>query len=135
MHRALCTMHQIKDMATDFSSLDKLIEFGLGLGIATQMMNTMNETLARTAVPGVGLNPGIKAQPQFNTVAPAIQMPREYYIVKDDKVAGPFNEKELARLVEKGDVGNQTFVWSPGMQGWKFAQDLPEVNKILLLHS
>ena len=120
-------------MATDFSSLDKLIEFGLGLGIATQMMNTMNSVIARTAVPGVGLNPGVNSQPLGNNCEPLIS--RDFYIVNDDKVAGPFDESELAKLVSNKKLKKETFCWKPGMNSWTFAENIPEVNKIILLNS
>lgn len=125
-------------MATDFSSLDKLMEFGLGIGIATQMMNTMNHTIAKTAYPGVGINPGVS---NLRTSSPANQPPvappaqREFYIVENEHVAGPFNESELIRLIEKSLVRNDTFCWSPGMNGWNLAEDIPEVNKLILLYS
>lgn len=120
-------------MATDFSSLDKLVEFGLGVGIANQMMNMMNHSLAQTAVPGVGLNPGITCAPDVQKQVPSQQ--REYYIVKDDKLAGPLSEAELAVLVAKGTVEEDTFCWYPGLDSWKLAQDIPEVNKLILLNS
>lgn len=127
-------------MATDFSSLDKLMEFGLGLGIATQMMNTMNSVIARTAVPGVGINPGIippngerpgmaRSEKSCEPVA------KTYYIVNGEHVAGPMTEHELSKLVEKGLVDTGTFCWSAGMHGWKLAQDIPEINKLILLNS
>ena len=121
-------------MATDFSSLDKLVEFGLGVGIATQMMNTMNHTIARTAVPGVGINPGVQAAPK---IPRETEMPvqRSYYIVKDEHVAGPLSEQELDELVKKGVVTARTFCWYPGLEAWKFGQDIPEVNKLLLLNN
>ena len=121
-------------MATDFSSLDKLMEFGLGVGIASQMMNTMNNVIANTAVPGVGINAGIKS-PAQSCQAPAMPLKKEYYIVHEDRVAGPLNEEELTKLVKIGHVGNKTFCWSPGMKSWQFAQDIPAINKILLLNS
>ena len=121
-------------MATDFSSLDKLIEFGLGLGIATQMMNTMNTVIARTAYPGVSINPGIvnPGSPQLNARECGV-VDREFYIVKEDKVAGPLSERELYHLAKTGVVEADTFCWTPGMQSWNLAANIPEVNKILLL--
>lgn len=118
-------------MSTDFSSLDKLMEFGLGIGIANQMLNTMNTVVARTAVPGVGINPGV-VNP---TAPPAVTESRSYYIVNDDRVAGPMNERELEELIKKDIVTGKTFCWSPGMQGWALAENIPEVNKYLLLNS
>lgn len=119
-------------MATDFSSLDKLVEFGLGVGIANQMMNTMNHTIAQTAVPGVGLNPGVSCAPEVRQEVPAPK--RDYYIVKDERLAGPLTESELALLVAKGIVTEDTFCWYTGLDAWKLAKDIPEVNKLLLLN-
>lgn len=128
-------------MPTDFSSLDKLVEFGLGIGIATQMMNTMNHSIANMAVPGVGINPGVKpvcptgAQPACEPARTAACEPRQYYIVKDEHLAGPLTEAEVGELVRKGVVGRQTFCWYSGLEAWKFAEDIPEINKLLLLNS
>lgn len=119
-------------MATDFSSLDKLMEFGMGMGIATQMMNTMNNTLSRTAYAGTGINPGLSTQPK---VADNAAEKKTFYIVHGEHVAGPMDEHEMTDLVKKGIVKDKTFCWSPGMESWNFAQDIPEINKILLLHS
>lgn len=109
------------------------MEFGLGMGIATQMMNTMNTALARTATPGVGLNPGVQKAPEVQQAQNPAD--RSYYIVKDERLAGPLTEKELAELVAKGVVGYDTFCWYTGLPAWKLAKDIPEVNKLLLLNS
>lgn len=120
-------------MPTDFSSLDKLVEFGLGVGIATQMINTMNQTLARAAYPGVGINPGLSPTPGIdNTVSSS---PGGYYIVYDERLAGPLTEQELATLVAKGVVKADTFCWHAGLNSWRLAEDIPEINKLLLLNS
>lgn len=122
-------------MSTDFSSLDKLVEFGLGVGVATQMMNTMNNVIAQTAVPGVGLNPGLDHSSEACRPAAVAPSERAYYIVKEEKVAGPFTEEELTSLVKKERVGKNTFCWYPGLQAWTMAQDIPEVLKLILLNS
>ena len=127
-------------MATDFSSLDKLVEFGLGMGIATQMMNTMNNVISQTAMPGVGINPGLHSASPANASCIQQQQPQQpavklFYIVKDEHVAGPFDEKELATLVSNRKVNKKTFCWTPGMKSWTFAENIPEINKVLLLNS
>lgn len=126
-------------MATDFSSLDKLVEFGLGVGIASQMMNTMQSVIARTAVPGVGINPGavtIGSSSPGGAGGRILEAPlvKSYFIVKDEHVAGPLNEQELSILVKKGVVARDTFCWSPGMKGWNLAECIPEINKLILLN-
>ena len=122
-------------MATDFSSLDKLIEFGLGIGIATQMMNTMNTVIARTAIPGVGINPGV-ANRSLNVGNPIcnVKSNTEYYVVYDEQVAGPLSESEMEKLVRDNKVGKKTLCWHPGLSSWKFAEEIPAVYKLLLLN-
>ena len=122
-------------MATDFSSLDKLMEFGLGLGIATQMMNTMNNMISKTAYPGVGINPGLSIQPeQIGNDSLKID-PYRFYVVYDERIAGPLSEQEMSKLIKKGKIKDKTFCWKPGQYAWRLAEDIPEVNKLLLLNN
>lgn len=120
-------------MSTDFSSLDKLVEFGLSVGIANQMMNTMNSVIANTAMPGVGINPGIAKGP-ISANRQSLESTESYYIVRDERMAGPFTQAELSRLVNNVVVTENTLCWRPGLNAWKFAKDISDVNKLLLLH-
>ena len=38
----------------DFSSIDRLIEFGLSIAVAQQMMNTVNTCIHQMTIPGTG---------------------------------------------------------------------------------
>lgn len=122
-------------MATDFSSLDKLIEFGLGIGIATQMMNTMNNMISRTAYPGVGINPGLCIKQERSKPESYLKELYGYYVVYDDVIAGPLTEQEMSKLIKMGKIKNKTFCWKPGQYAWRLAEDIPEVNKLFLLNS
>lgn len=120
-------------MATDFSSLDKLMEFGIGMGIATQMMNTMNSVIARTAMPGVGINPGVSVGPE--KVKDEAKKQEGYYVVFEERIAGPLSEQEMSKLIKEKKLNNKTFCWKTAQYAWRFAEDIPEVNKLLLLNS
>lgn len=120
-------------MYNDFTSIDKLVEFGLGIGIATQMMNTMNHVMAQTAIPGVGINPG--TTPRQTAQRQCAPTCAGYYIVHNDSTAGPFSAQELQTLVANGVVTQESFVWHPGMAGWNRAIAIPEVNKLLILNN
>ena len=48
-------------MSTDFSSIDRLIEFGMGMSLAQQMITTMNSAMNNMQVAGV--NAGTTGQP------------------------------------------------------------------------
>lgn len=110
---------------TDFSSIDKLMEFGLGMGVATQMMRTMNYAMSQTQVPGVSFVPSQVLQ---------VSNRASYYVVIGEQVAGPFDEQELGRLASDGSLTESSLVWSIGMNNWKRGNEIPEVYKVILLN-
>ena len=55
------------------------------------------------------------------------QIPDVYYLVEDGKQVGPYNGTEIARLVMEKKVAAKTYVWKPGMPGWKRAEEFQEL--------
>ncbi len=108
-------------MQNDFSSIEKLVEFGLGLGVANQMMNTMNTAMAKMNTAGVD--------------RPVNQPEIRYFVVIDQAQAGPFTEGELVQLIKAGKVNADTLVWRQGLNAWTMAGNLPETNRLILLNS
>jgi hypothetical protein len=105
-------------------SIDRLVEFGMGMAMAQQMVKTMNETMSTMHIPGVQ-NP--IGSPQ-NT-APQ----RVYYAVFEGKQAGPFSETEIARLIADKKLSKETLVWYPGLDNWKTAENIPEILRLVAL--
>ncbi|MBE6308314.1 MAG: DUF4339 domain-containing protein [Bacteroidales bacterium] len=105
-------------MNNNFDSIDRLIEFGMSLAVAQQMVATMNYAMTNLAVPKLG-------EPQ-NAV-------KKYFAAIDNAQAGPFNEDEIKELVVKGKITGETLVWRYGLPGWQQAKMIPEVNTMLLL--
>ncbi|MDR1575649.1 MAG: DUF4339 domain-containing protein [Treponema sp.] len=105
-----------------FYSIDRLVEFGMGMAMAQQMVQTMNQAMRNMPVPGAG-NP--------------MQMPptpeRVYYVVLDGKQAGPFSETELTRLIGEKKLSKETKIWYPGLMEWKSAEDIPEILRLVAL--
>jgi len=109
-------------MNTDnFYSIDRLVEFGLGMAVAQQMVNSMNHAFANTTIPGTN-----------NPMNPP-RVANNYFVILDDKQAGPFSETELSRLITEGKVNKQTYVWKPGMLKWETAENVAEVLRIVAL--
>lgn len=106
---------------TDFSSVERLMEFGLGIGLAQQMVNTMNYSMGNMAVPGVGVN--YNQRPEV-----------AYYAVIDNAQAGPINETELSTLIKAGKINGNTLMWTAGLAGWRTAREIPVINKYLALN-
>lgn len=114
-----------------FYSIDRLMEFGLSLGIATQMAGSMNMALQGMRVPGAGRSP----QPMPGEVAsPAATVGQAlYYAVVDGAAQGPLTAAELARLITEKRVTKETYIWKPGMPDWQLAESIPEVLQLVAL--
>jgi len=103
-----------------FFSINRLVEFGMSLAVAQQMVQTMNNAMTHMHVPG-SMNPMQTAAPQF------------YYAMIEGKQAGPFSEQELSRLITEKKVVKETYIWKPGLVKWEIAEKLPEVLKLVAL--
>jgi len=103
-----------------FFSIDRLVEFGMGMAIAQQMVKTMNESFTNMSIPGAS-NPVEKPEQPF------------FYAIIDNQQTGPFSEQELARLISEKKISKETYIWTPGLPDWKIAQQIPEVLKLVAL--
>ena len=100
----------------DFNSIEKLVEFGLGLSIAQQMVTMMNTSMQTMHIPG--------------QIIPAPQ--KEWFLAKNGKSHGPYSEKEVKAKLNNKEITKDTFVWCVGMPVWKTAAETPEFLKLLL---
>lgn len=114
-------------MSTDFSSIDRLVEFGMGLGLAQQMVNTMNHVMNNTMV--AGENAGTTGQQQLTCAA----YQNQWYAAVDGQQAGPLSDNEVRELISRSLIKGDSLMWCPGMQAWKYASDIPQINKLILL--
>lgn len=124
-------------MNDNFDAMDRLLEMGMTASIATQMMNSMNTALNNMQTPGQQM-PGMSCTPADNNATPTVQGTPDVevqatYAVIDGHIAGPLTDRQLAKLVQTGALTQQTLVWRPGLPEWKYAADVPEVYKLLLL--
>ena len=103
-----------------FYSIDRLVEFGMSMAMAQQMVKTMNQTMQSMYVPGA-MNP---------MQAPA---PKAFHAVLDGKQAGPLSEQEMSRLITEHKVTKETLVWCPGMPSWQPVEKVPEVLRLVAL--
>ena len=106
-----------------FYSIDRLVEFGMGMAVAQQMVGVMNQTMQSMHIPGAG-NP---MRPPAPPSAPV------YYAMLDGKQAGPFSETEMARLVNDKKLSKSTYIWHTGLAEWKTAENVPEIVRLAAL--
>lgn len=99
----------------NFESIEKLVEFGLSISVAQQMIRMMNTSMQSMYIPGQMVS------------TPS----REWYLAEDGKSHGPYSEKEIIKMLNNNEITKDTFVWCAGMSVWKTAQETPEFLKIL----
>lgn len=102
-----------------FFSLDRLVEFGLGMGVAQQMVNVMNQSMQNMYVPG-----------SANTIPRAAPI---YYVALNGTQVGPLNDSEMMQLISQQKVTKDTLCWMPGMNGWQPIEQVPAVLKLIAL--
>lgn len=103
-----------------FFSIDRLVEFGLGMGIAKQMVGMMNQYMQQMYVPG-----SIQSMPK--------PMPNIYYVAIKGQQIGPLNDGELSQLISQKQISKDTLAWVPGLPAWKPIEQIPAILKVVAL--
>ena len=102
-----------------FFSIDKLVEFGLRLGIAQQMVTMMNQSMKGMYVPGSFMS------------LPSMQ--DNIYVGINGNIVGPLSSSAFKAMIDKGEINKDTLTWIPGMMSWKPLEQVPELLKIIAL--
>lgn len=100
--------------------IDRLVDFGLGIGIANQMVGIMNQYMRTMDIPG-----SIQRMQQ--------PVPAVYYVAIDRSQIGPLNDSEMAALIAQKKVNKDTLAWMPGLLGWKPIEQIPAILKLVAL--
>lgn len=103
-----------------FFSVDRLVEFGLGMGIAQQMVGMMNQYMQSMYVPG-----SIQSMPT--------PMPQMYYVAIDGQQVGPLKDGELILLIHQKKIDKNSLAWVPGMAAWQPVEQIPAILKVIAL--
>lgn len=108
-------------MNNSFDSIERLMEFGLSMAVANQMINTMNHAITNMQFSGQG------------TTLSQIPSKEQIYVVIDGNQAGPFDIDEINTLIDNNSLNKESLVWFTGLNSWKQAKDIPKILKLLLL--
>ena len=102
----------------NFSAMDRLMEFGLGMAMAQQMTNVMNQAMQTMQLP--------------ESAKPIQTKPVEWYVALDGKATGPYSENEIKSLLLEKKLTKETLVWCAGMSNWQTAESTPSILKLFL---
>lgn len=103
-----------------FFSIDRLVEFGLGMAVAQQMVQTMNHSMQQMYVPG-----SMQSMPQ--------PQPVTCYLAIDGQAVGPMSEGDIARLLSAKKITKDTLAWLPGMPTWKPVEQIPQILRVVAM--
>ena len=101
-----------------FFSIDRLVEFGIGMAMAQQMVGMMNQTMRQMYVPG-----SIQTMPAAQPVT--------FYVALYGQQVGPISESEFSKMVSNKLITKDTLAWMPGMLSWKPIEQIPTILKVI----
>ena len=101
-----------------FFSIDRLVEFGMGMAMAQQMVGMMNQTMRQMYVPG-----SIQTMPAAQPVT--------FYVTINGQPVGPISESEFTQMVTNKQITKDTLAWMPGMLSWKPIELIPAILKVI----
>jgi hypothetical protein len=108
------------DNDNNFNSIERLMEFGMSMAVAQQMMQTMNHAMQNMTTP------------QFRNVNVPLPQSTQFYVLVNDIPQGPLTEQELKGHILANRISKETLVWINGMPGWMQAQQVHEVCELLV---
>ncbi|KAJ02665.1 SPFH domain-containing protein [Sulfitobacter mediterraneus] len=101
------------------------IQAGLGAGLGMQIGQT-----AAQAGPW-GAKPQIAAAPAAAHIPPPPPpVEHVWHIAVDGETTGPFSKAAMGRKAADGSLSRETYVWTPGQDGWQRAEDVAELAQL-----
>jgi membrane protease subunit (stomatin/prohibitin family) len=99
------------------------LQTGLGAGIGMQM--------------AAGSGPwGAQPTPPVQSATPTPPPPpveHVWHIAVDGNTTGPFSKAAMGRKATDGELTRETFVWTPGQDGWQKAEDVRELAQLFTI--
>ncbi|WP_170365574.1 SPFH domain-containing protein [Ruegeria arenilitoris] len=107
---------------------------GLGMGMGMAMANQMSNMAAGQPFGPWGAPAPAAPQPSAHA-APPPPPPVEHvwHIAVDGQTSGPFSKAKMGRMASEGEITRDTFVWTPGQDGWKKAGEVQELAQLFTI--
>ncbi|MEM9708647.1 MAG: SPFH domain-containing protein [Pseudomonadota bacterium] len=97
---------------------------GMGAGLGIQMGNAM---LSGQSGPW-GTAPQAAVVPP-----PPPPIEHVWHVAKDGKTEGPFSKADLGQMAAQGTLERESYVWTPGQDGWMKAEDVDELAQLFTI--
>ena len=96
------------------------MQAGLGAGLGMQI----GQAAAQGGPWGPRPTAGVQAPP------PPPMPEKVWHLAENGETKGPFSKATLGRMAADGSLTRATFVWTPGQDGWKTADDVDELAQL-----
>jgi membrane protease subunit (stomatin/prohibitin family) len=106
---------------------------GIGAGMGFAMAQGAAQAATGGGAPWAGGAPGGSPQPAAGAGAtPPPPPPPEpvWHLAEQGRTFGPYSRADLGRMQAEGRLTRETLVWSPGMEGWTKAGDVPALGRL-----
>ncbi|MEM6940433.1 MAG: SPFH domain-containing protein [Pseudomonadota bacterium] len=101
------------------------IQAGMGAGLGMQMgQAVMGPWGARPAAPA------LTAAAVVPTPPPPPPVEHVWHIAAAGQTSGPFSKADMGRKAQDGSLTRETYVWTPGQDGWLKADDVAELAQL-----
>lgn len=54
---------------------------------------------------------------------------KQWYILQGDAQKGPFEYKDMIELMQRGELYDYHYIWSPGMEAWCMMAEVPDFSR------
>jgi membrane protease subunit (stomatin/prohibitin family) len=102
---------------------------GMAAGLGAGMGMAMGSRMAQPGPWGGSPGPAQGAGPAAATPPPP-PVEHVWHIAENGQTRGPFSRADLGRMAAAGDLARESYVWTPGQDGWKHAEDVPELAQL-----
>ena len=120
-----------KAAGTPNSGMGAGIGAGLGAGMGMAMGNQMVQHGPWGAIHGGQPATAARTAPQPGPAAPPPPpVEHVWHIARNGDTSGPFSKADMGRMARQGDMTRETFVWTPGQDGWLRAEDVAELAQL-----
>ncbi|MEM9343984.1 MAG: SPFH domain-containing protein [Pseudomonadota bacterium] len=94
---------------------------GMGAGLGAGLGMAMGAQMARQGPWGQGNAPVAPPPPPVEHV---------WHVAENGETKGPFSKADLGRMAGDGSLTRDTYVWTPGQDGWMKADDVAELAQL-----
>ncbi|WP_371168377.1 SPFH domain-containing protein [Aliiroseovarius sp. 2305UL8-7] len=98
---------------------------GMGAGLGMGMGMAMAGQMAQSGPWG--------SAPASTQTPPPAPIERVWHVAENGQSTGPFSKAALGRMASSGDLTRDTHVWTPGLDGWKPADEVAELAQLFTI--